>query len=287
MRIKVTVFYFIIAVFFSSFAAQAQAADPSSCEDQLTEKWIGMMDDVKRMETYFMERKWNYLKYWETVYNPLWQAQIRKDDQLSEKRRAEGEVLYARYSRLAEDYLSDAELADEKLTERISSLYEAVKAIPSCCSGHDFRQCMAPRSQDIFERTENFDKILQLRKTVETEFSARVRASVLERPSDHDEFSSRYLEYIERFEGSETVKILRLLRELRDSLEAVWPGQKCCALCVPVSTDTSQDPVLTRLKPNDQGQTGVDGRVVNNASVIKAFEEFEEIKKKKSGKASN
>lgn len=286
MRIKLIVPFFLFVFLFSP-ALHAENADPDSCEDRLTEKWLGMMEDVKRLEAYFMERKWHYLKYWETLYDPLWQAQVKRDDHLSEKRKAEGDVLFVRYARLAEDYLGSAEQADEMFRERMTSLYGAVKSIPSCCSGHDYRLCMGPRAQDIFERIENLDKILQLRRAVETEFSARVRASVTERPSDHDEFASRYSEYLERLESSGTVKILKLLRELRESLEVDWPGQKCCKLCVPVSTDTLQDPVLNRLKPNDQGQTGVDGRVVNNASLVKAFERFEESKTKKTAGNSN
>ena len=272
-----------IFVFFLFAAFPLHAAEPAadSCEDSLTKKWVSMLDDLNRVETFFMESKWRYLKYWETVYNPLWQAQVKKDDQLSEKRKAEGEVLFSRYQGLAEDYLSLAEESDAGITERLTSLRNKAKAIPSCCSNHDYRQCMSPRGQDILERVDNLEKMLQLRKTTEIEFSARVRSAVNDRPSDHDEFSSRFQNYLQDLEVAGGSKILFLLRDLRESLEINWPGQKCCEICKPLSADIADDPVLNRLKPDRQGESGADGRIVNNASIVKAFEKFEESKKKK------
>ncbi len=280
MRLKNRLLVFLFCLFILCPVLNAAEPNPDACEDSLTEKWVSMLEDLKRTETFFMESKWNYLKYWETVYNPLWQAQIKKDDTLSLTRKAEGEVLFARYQQLAEDYLSLAEEADSLLRQHLNSLKTAAKLFPSCCVSHDYRVCMAPRSQDIIERAENLEKILELRKSIEIEFSARVRANVHDRPSDHDDFSSRYQNYLQDLEITGNVKILVLIRDLRESLEINWPGQKCCKLCKPVSNDLSQDPVLNRLKPDKQGQTGADGRLVNNASIVKAFERFEESKKK-------
>mgnify|MGYP001573963975 FL=1 len=206
---------------------------------------------------------------------------MKKNDPLSQTRNAEGEVLFSRYQQAAEDTLSLAEEGDAELSERLNSLTDTVKKIPSCCGSHEYRQCMAPRSQDILERIEILEKNREVRKSTVVEFSARVRASVNDRPSDHDDFASRYLNYLQDLEVLGSVNFLNLIRDLRESLEMNWPGQKCCKVCKPVSTDLSQDPVLNRLKLDDQGQTGVGGRVVNNASLVKAFDRFDESKKKK------
>lgn len=275
MHLKPAVFFiFLFAFSFPVFSAPAPV-DPDVCEDALSEKWISMLEDAKRAETYFMERKWHYLKYWETVYNAVWPAEIKKQDRLSDKRKAEGEVLYARYDRLAEDYLSLAEEADTELQSRLKSLRETMKSFTACCGAHEYRICMLPRAQDVAERVENLEKILDLRRSSEAEFSARIRASVQDRPSDHDDFASRYVEYLNDFEVKGSAKILFLFRELRNSLEVEWPGQKCCKLCNYAPADASQDELLSRVKPGDEKQTGLDGRIVNNASLLKAFDELE------------
>lgn len=266
--------------FLSLFLISSAFASADTCEDSLNHQWIELLENTRRAETLFNDRGFYYLKYWETLYNPLWSADVKRRDTLSDRRKAEGEILFARYQSEAETFFAQMEEAETEMRERLGELNKLVRLIPLSCSSRDFRLCMAPRSTDLSERLQNLIKILDLRKSLEVEFTARVQASVHDRPSDHDDFASRYQDYLLEIQTLNSIKILRLFRELREAVEIEWPGPKCCAFCQPQPGDSEQDPVLSRLRPSDQGQTGLDGRIVNNASLVKAFDEFEDGKMK-------
>lgn len=278
MRLKSAVL--CLLVFLLAFSAwAAEAPSPSACEDKVTAKWVQMLEDLKRFETLYTEKDWNLLKYWETVYDPLWQASLKRQDPYSQARKAEGEMLSKRYQDLAESYLALAEEARTDMKKKIKDVRQGLKDLPKCCDSADYRICMAPRRQDVEIRLDELMKFLKAERTDEDEFSSRMRASVDEKPSDHDALVARYGERFQKMETEARFKFMEKLRAVREKLEVGWPGDACCKKCTPAAQSVSNDPVLARVKPDPQGNAGVAGKIVNNASVVDAFDRFEKQKK--------
>ncbi len=251
-----------------------------ACGDWTTDRWLKMLEKLKRLEIDFFERERYQLQLWETLYNPLWSAENKKKDAYSATRRAEGEMLAKRYTQASEDLLLLAEEADQNLSGEIKEIRNQLKGIPFGCDGSEFRMCMTPRREEIASSLDELEKFLAQRKTSELEFTSRMRAALQDKPSEHDALEDLYHERLEKWSVESRIRFLGMMRALREKLEVDWPGDRCCALCTGRVQNTSDDPVLRRVKPDPQGNLGVQGQVVNNASLTDAFERFDREKKK-------
>ncbi len=271
----------LLALFIFPLTLCAGEVTPDACTEKTDEKFVAMLEEVKKLDLDYFDRERNLIKHWETLYNPLWQARVKKDDPFSTSRHAEGEMLYKRYNQMQEDYLALAEEASAGMAERLEAVRESVKSLPGCCNSTAYRMCMNSWRDDLNTRVDAMEQFLKNRKTHEIEFSSRLRAALEEKPSDHDAFEDRYAEQLTKWAASSRAGFLSKIRDIREKLEVDWPGPKCCAQCTEEGQDESNDPVLKRVKPDPQGNKGVAGNIVNNSDIKAAFDRYDMEKKKK------
>lgn len=272
----IAVLTFFLFVSARPVLAEVDTLSPEGCEDLVTEKWLALLDNLKMLELDFFERDHRLLRYWETLYGPLWEARIRKDDIYSINRKAEGEMLYKRYDRAAEDMGALAEESNASMDGRIENMRQALREIPSCCDNAEFRMCMTRKREDISLALDDAVDFLKKRRTDEYEFSSRMRASLDERPSDHDALPHKYSDRLGKASVEGRVIFLQKVRAIREKIELDWPGPVCCSSCSKAGQAVSDDPVLKRVSPDLQGGRGVGGNIVNGSDIRKAFDRYEE-----------
>ncbi len=251
------------------------SAGPEECRSSVESVRQKMTQHLWRLENNFVQMNWQYWRYWEVVYGPLWEARLKMKDPFSRALKAEGEVLYGRYDRLAKTYW---ELARSGWAETMNEFEEAGKGAEltdATCPAKPYQNCLGAWYGTLAERLKVLRDLLRYYDREQNNFAEGLRKTLEETPSDHPDFAQRYHEDLEKMVLKAHPDFFKKIREIRDSLESEWPGQKCCQLC----TADLHDPVLEALKLDPQGSLGAGGKVVNNASVNAAFERFDQEKK--------
>lgn len=261
--------------------AEEKSLDPETCADSLEDRRAYFLQSLRELESIFQRKQAWFLKYWDTVYGPLWKAGLNVSDPFSRAKRTEGDLLQKRYASLAEGQLQLAVETRTELKEKLAGLKRAAGDFKQCCDAADVKICLDAWLEPLLRKIDELSTIVERQETDENEFSSRMRASLDESPSDHDELADRYIERLQIFEVYARIKVNRKIAEIEEKVEYDWPVEKCCALCLESSLLTSQDPVLAQLKPDSQGITGVRGKIVNNAGLVPAFEKLEKEKKEK------
>ena len=251
---------------------------PATCADDLEVKKQQALEDLRELEQAWNETHVHFIKYWETTYNPLWMAQLKREDKFSTALQADGEMLFDRYSHFAEEAKIQAQDEQEVVDQKLASFTGHIENLTNCCPVTDTKECLSFRRDEIKEELMDFTELIQKNAQDHRLLSGQIEQTLHENPSEHLPFGNRYAERFERWNVKVHPEFLMRQRMLREKLEVDWPAEKCCALCTADKLGISQDPVLNALKPDAQGSKGVSGQVVNQADVVKAFEEHDEEK---------
>ena len=254
---------------------------PEACNKGLEDLRTESLRLAVRLENEYRDRDWLYLKYWETLYVPLWDAKARLKDSLSPSRQAEGEVLSGRYEHLSGVYKESADEKTRALNATLAALKANVAAMAGqVCAAGDMQSCLAPRITDLERRLAALEKIFSSQNEQTLLVSAAVtKAALNDKPSDHDAFEDRFFEVFKNRKMRQLPVFLGAVRNFTEKLEVDWPGESCCAYCVRENLHGEADPVFNAVKPDEQGAAGVSGNIVNQARLTKAFEEMEKEKK--------
>ena len=270
---------FFVVLFLLIFAPFARASvTPEACSRNLEKTRHHALRDLSRLEKYLNEAYSQDLKSWETVYNPLWMARLKKEDRFSATLRAEGEMLYGRYRTFADDFKRLAANAQNQAGAHLESFKKQTAALTACCPVIDAQECLAYRRDEVQSETADFEKLLAKMAQEKKLFAQETEQALSENPSEHPPFGNRYAGHFERWDVKLYPEFLVRLRTLREKFEVEWPGEKCCAECTADRLGISQDPVLNALRPDPQGAKGASGKLVNGASVTAAFKEYDQSK---------
>lgn len=275
---------FLFSAVFLVLFSQTCCAQEETCGKNVESLRANALTALHRFDENFRNAGWNYRKYQELVYNPLWEAVVKRRDTYSKERQTEGEVLYRRY-RLAADQRSG--LAESDL-ENAFREFETVKrgmvqedscggALKSAKPGENisqFNNCMSLWNHGTGDLILAVEKLLKRYQKKQKEFSELLEAHLSDNPSEHDTFEDRYYNHFYEFDLKTQVLFLRLIHQIRERFELSWPAEECCAVCK-ADQKSRWDPVLSQVKPDPQGDAGVAGNLVNNARLKQAFERFE------------
>ncbi len=280
MRLKYLNFLFLVLLLMPANLVRADLT-PDACRDRLEESRQSFLQGLRELEDLYDRKQDWYLKYWDRAYTLAWQAKQKKDDLFSPARRNEGGLLSSRHDALAEGELSLAEEARGNMREKLVELRKKIPEMRKCCDAAQTQLCLEKWLEGIDRKLTDIEKLILLQETDENEFSARMRASVDESQSDHGDLPLRYAERFQNWAVLGKFRMMRKVRELDELMEYESPADSCCSHCIEKELRISNDPVLERLKPDAQGDTGVAGKIVNQASLKTAFKRYEEEKKKK------
>ncbi len=267
---------FMIPLFFAASAVSAEEC-PAAADVYRSESLTRLF----RLEKYYVTAAWHYRKAQEIVYNPLWEANIRKNDRFSKERRAEGEVHFGRYRHEADAAESQA----DKNARRMMREFEKLQKVwPSGirCGNQPVDTSVAP-SQASFDtcatvwrgewdrKISEMERVLKEFQLWEARISMAAEKTLGETPSDHLKMTDRFAEYYSEVDLKINAGFQRLHRELRELLELKWPAAECCKVCA-ADESISVDPVFGKVKLEPSGPRGVDGETYKPSSLLEAFQ---------------
>lgn len=240
-----------------------------------------------RLEESYRDAGWNYKKYQEMVYNQLWNAVIKRKDAYSQEKKTEGELLYQRYRLASGQRLRRAENDLEAVFRELEIVKKGLAKEDSCGGALEsekpgenisqFNNCMEIWNHETGDLLKDLEKLLKRYEKKQTDFSEMIEAHLADNPSGHDTFEDRYHDYFYEFDFKTQSLFLKLVRNVQERFEWKWPAEECCAVCQ-ADRQSRWDPVLSQVKPDPQGDSGVGGNLVNNARLKLAFEKFEQQK---------
>lgn len=247
-----------------------------------------------RLEESYRDAGWNYKKYQEMVYNQLWNAVIKRKDAYSEVKKTEGEVLYQRYRLASDQRLRRAENDLEAAFRELETVKKGLVKEDSCGGAlqsekpgdniSQFNNCMEIWDHETGDLLKDLEKLLKRYEKKQADFSEMIEAHLTDNPSNHDTFEDRYHDFFYEFDFKTQAVFLKLVRNIQERFEWNWPAEECCAVCQ-ADQRSRWDPVLSQVKPDPQGDSGVGGNLVNNARLKLAFEKFEKDKKEETAKS--
>jgi hypothetical protein len=156
----------LISAILLCFTSPLQAVEESSCYSAMEDLRQRQLDRLIRLDEDFRRAAWEYRKYHEAVYTPLWAAALQKNDRYSSKeKRAEGEVAFERIRHLADTAQETARQAFKRIERGLDGLESGLPRDYSCRTSlgdphkltSGFRNCM-----EIFA-AETEDRFVQLR----------------------------------------------------------------------------------------------------------------------------
>jgi hypothetical protein len=260
------------------------AGVPATCSEIMEELQAEQRSRLSRLEENFMKAVWDYRKYQETVYTPLWEAARQKNDRFSPENRMKGAVAFERYRHLADTDQENARAAVKRVQEVLDYLESGFIQNNACnVQGElpqrisDFRNCMEVYAAETTDRIAALRRLISDFYEEQERFSEMVERHITDNPSDHDTFEDRFRDYLFADNVQAVSEFLRLVRELQDRFEQKWPGKKCCQACEADQT-IGQDPVLSQIRLDAQGEKGVAGQMVNNARILDAFNKMDEAR---------
>lgn len=246
------------------------------CNRELAGDQSDILHSLFELEQNFVQMKWQFHKYREAVYRPLWEARFKSEDPFSLEREAEGKLLYGRYRHLADSLLSLADEAEGKMFDEVDKIRASLTKVTEACKSGEFQNCLGPWWIDLQERLNAFQIFLKKYGLQERKLSDRVEQTIKENPSEHHDFGERYYEFYTEWAVKVYPEFLKQIRIIREKIELDWPNQKCCAVCEPRGQEFSKDTVLSQVSPDREGARGVEGQVVKQKGVTQAFDELEE-----------
>jgi hypothetical protein len=247
-----------------------------------------------RLEKYYVTAAWHYRKSQETVYNPLWEANLRQKDRFSRDRRAEGEVIFRRYRAEADRLTSTADRNARKTLREFEKLEKVWTAGIYCGSlGPDpglkpsqtaFDTCMSLWKNDWDQGVIELKRVLKEFQLWEGKISLAAEKTLNETPSDHAKFTDRFRDYFSEIDLRIYADFQAVTRKLRELLELRWPAGDCCRVCGGDKT-AEVDPVFGLVKLDPIGSRGVDDQTYKKSSLLEAFKTMneEEIPEKEPG----
>lgn len=191
-----------------------------------------ILHSLFELEQNFVQMKWQYHKYRETLYHPLWEARTQSDDSFSPERQAGGKMQYARYEHEAKSFLSLAEESQSKVFSSIDEIQSKLRKVTEVCERGEFQNCVGPWLNDLEDWLGSFELFLKKYGLQERKLSERVELTVKESPSEHHNFGERYYDFYADWAVKVYPDFLKQIRKIREKIELRWP-QKCCELCEP------------------------------------------------------
>ncbi len=270
-------FCLVFSVIF--FAVVTPMADAASCSEKLNLIRVRGLRELSALESSFVEMAWQYQKYREAVYVPLWQATLQTRDRFTRSERVQGEVLRGRYQSEAGTYLQKAKRNRRSMNRHWKNIQKQTEKMVASCEVIAFRDCM----QYFFDHAEENLRLLQKQckryLADQDRWNEDVQKSLEEVPGDHTNFSSRFRRRTEEWEAQFYPVFLATLRILRESFEQNESDAACCASCERGETLMERDPIVKQLKPDLQPEGALAGKVTNRATLTRAYEAFKEREK--------
>ena len=161
---KVILFFVLLLATFD--AAVLAANDSKECSVVMEELRQAQLTRLFRLEEEFRKAAWEYRKYQETVYTPLWQAARSKNDRFSREKRIAGEIAFERYRHEADVFQEKARQAFNHIRLHLDSLASGFPREDACRHAgdgnpqhfSDFNNCT-----EIF-MAETGDRLVSLRR---------------------------------------------------------------------------------------------------------------------------
>lgn len=225
-------FIFIFAFHSSLIAAEEVPLEASSsCSSHMQENFSNYLTFLSDLENSLIQMTWQFEKYRETVYNPLWEYSKSLNDKTTPTVYSKAKVLYDHYDGMAQIYLSNAKEHSEELTKTLDSFEAEFTNIQTHCPIPQFFDCLTPWADKTVEVLTDLRKLLQKRILQEMQLNDEVQESLKDSESAHDSYALRTLPVFEKWHKEFTPKFQSLLRTLRAQIELDWPANHCCAIC--------------------------------------------------------
>lgn len=251
-----------------------EVADQQVCAQSLQPSREVMLKKLDSVERTFVEMKWNFTKYREITYKPLWEAKQMMQDQLSIGRSAEGEVLFNRYQHNAEVYQNRAEEFASFIFERLDEMKREIYTFNQVCSAWGFLDCFEMWNDRFKVRLKELEIFLRDHIGAQRRLNEQVADALYDNPSEHHEYGDRFVEYFSDWERLDLPNFLVLMRSIQEKLEYSWPGEKCCLYCEEGAVYYAETAIKNVLKADPEASFGVRGNVVGKTNLNEAFEEM-------------
>ncbi len=258
----------------------AALMNPQHCEKGIDSIRLDALDSLRRVESHFANAAWQYQRYRETVYVPLWDAVHMRRDRFSPERQVQGKVLALRYHEEARVYRSLAQEETRSMFRAWRRLLNLYRTFPAVCEVQSFQNCSYIWQDQMLERLRLLGQLLHRYDGEQRDLNRRAARAMFENPSEHHNFGERFQETYERWQVKITPQLLGMIRDIRERAAVEVPGN-CCAQCREEELAITQDPVISRVKPDPQSAESMTGKVTNQSGLMPAFTVMDEAEDRK------
>lgn len=260
---------------------EGEIRTPHQCMQMLEEVRSDLLDRWYRFEEHFVQMKWEYWKFREVVYFPLWQAKMMKENEYSSEKAVEGELLFARYRHFADVYLEEAEIETKDMLSAFEDVKDQIGRMGTVCAAWDYQDCLGYWRDKLRLWFDDFEALIQRYVKEEKSFAVEIENTVQENASEHHDFAERYHEKMTTWNYQYYPEVLRKIRELREELEFTWPADKCCESCTMGNVSNAMDPLFgDRERSRVSERQGIGGDVVSKNNLVRAMDEIKSIGEK-------